>query len=272
MFKGYKLSNFDLNKVKALTWDVGGTIFDWHYTIKEEITNLSNSKSKKIDTTTFTNKWRFKMFELLSQHAKEYKTPWKNAVQLHLEALDIVLDEYNWNMSINEKKQLNTIWHKLKAWPDAPETINKLRNKFQVTVLTVLSTKIAISSSKHNNISWDGIFSCEFLGSYKPNPKAYLKAVELLGLYPEEVMMCAAHENDLKAAGKAGLRTAYNHVHEEQEVVKNHYILTNESIGLDANSGKKVGKDSNNMIKIPPDNKYDIVATNFKDLTRKLLI
>ena len=50
MFKGYKLSNFDLNKVKALTWDVGGTIFDWHYTIKEEITNLSNSKSKKIDT------------------------------------------------------------------------------------------------------------------------------------------------------------------------------------------------------------------------------
>ena len=169
------------------------------------------------------------MFELLSQHVKEYKTPWKNADQLHLEALDIVLNEYNWNMSINEKKQLNTIWHKLNAWPDAPETINKLRNKFQVTVLTVLSTKIAISSSKHNNISWDGIFSCEFLGSYKPNPKAYLKAVELLGLYPEEVMMCA-------------------------------------------NSGKKVGKDSNNMIKIPPDNKYDIVATNFKDLTRKLLI
>ena len=141
MFKGYKLSNFDLNKVKALTWDVGGTIFDWHYTIKEEITNLSNSKSKKIDTTTFTNKWRFKMFELLSQHAKEYKTPWKNADQLHLEALDIVLDEYNWNMSINEKKQLNTIWHKLNAWPDAPETINKLRNKFQVTVLTVYPRK-----------------------------------------------------------------------------------------------------------------------------------
>lgn len=254
------MSNFDISKVKALTWDVGGTVFDWHYTIKEEITALAKSQSKDIDATTFTNKWRFKMFELL-EPVRKHEAPWRNADQLHFEALDNVLNEFDWEMTIDQKDQLNTVWHKLKAWPDAPANIEKLRSRFQVTVLTVLSLKIAVSSSKYNHISWDGIFSCEFLQYYKPDPKAYQKAAGLLGLRPDQVMMCAAHENDLNAAKKAGLRTAYVHVPAEKEVVIRHYQLTGEAIGLNRTISAE----------IPKNNQYDVVAKDFNELSIKLL-
>ena len=150
------MSNLDLSKVKALVQDVGDTVFDWHHNIKEEITTLPTSQNKDIDATTFTNKWRFKMFELF-QPVRKREAPWRNADQLHLEALEIILNECDWAMIISEREQLNTVSHRLNAWPDAPANIEKLRSRFKVTVLTILSWQIAVSSSKHNDISWDGI-------------------------------------------------------------------------------------------------------------------
>ena len=261
------MSNFNISNVKALAWDVGGTVFDWHHTIKQEITALATSQSKDIEATTFTNKWRFKMFELL-QPIRKHEAPWRNADQLHLEALEIVLNEYDWAMTIGERDQLNTVWHRLNAWPDAPANIEKLRSRFQVTVLTVLSWQIAVSCSKHNGISWDGILSCEFLGHYKPDPEAYQKAATLLGLRPDEVMMCAAHENDLNGAADAGLRTGYVHVPEEKEVVIRHFQVTGEAIGL---GGTTSSLDANAMVEIPPDSQYDVVAKDFNELSAKLL-
>ena len=96
------------------------------------------------------------MFELF-QPVRKREAPWRNADQLHLEALEIILNECDWAMIISEREQLNTVSHRLNAWPDAPANIEKLRSRFKVTVLTVLSWQIAVSSSKHNDISWDGI-------------------------------------------------------------------------------------------------------------------
>ena len=140
---------FNIANVEALVWDIGGTVFDWHNTIKKEISELAKLQSKDINATNFTNKWRHKMFELLKP-VRNHTAPWKNADQLHFEALEIVLNEFDWKMTLKEKEELNTIWHKLNAWQDAPKNIEKLRSRFKVAVLTVLSLKIAILSSKHN--------------------------------------------------------------------------------------------------------------------------
>jgi len=246
------MSDFDLGEIKALTWDVGGTVFDWHHTIKREISGLAEAQSKQIDAAAFANKWRFKMFELL-QPVRKGEATWRNADELHVEALDIVLDEHDWAMTLSARQDLNTVWHRLDAWSDAPACIEKLRSRFQVTVLTVLSLQIAVSSSKHNQMSWDNIFSCEFLGHYKPDPEAYQKAASLLGLRPDQVMMCATHKNDLKSAADAGLRTAYVHVSDEHDVVSKHFF------GADAS------------VQIPTDDQFDVVAKDFPDLSTKLL-
>ena len=238
------MSNFDLTEIKALAWDVGGTVFDWHHTIKEEISRLAKSSSQNINPAEFTNDWRTTMFELL-QPVREGTESWKNADQLHLEALDIVLSKANWPMTLSERKKLNTVWHRLNAWPDAAENIERLRSRFQVIVLTVLSWQIVVSSSKHNGISWDGALSCEFLEHYKPHPEAYRKGAALLGLRPEQVMMCAAHQHDLNNAAAAGLRTAYVHRPTEK------------------------GDELPNSMPLIDD--FDIVATDFNELRGKLL-
>ncbi len=109
-------------------------------------------------------------------------------------------------------------WHRLKVFAGALEAIDRLRTKYTVVVLTILSWESIVNSSKTAGVQWDGILSCEFLGYYKPSLQAYLKGTRLLGLKPAESMMVAAHEGDLAAARKAGMYTAYVKVPEEDSL------------------------------------------------------
>lgn len=199
----------NLDQVKALTFDVGGTVFDWHSTIRDEMQAISDARGWDLDCAAYANTWRRTMFELLAK-VREGELPWMNADQLHRMALDEIAPEFPAvDLSAAELDELNRVWHRLRAWPDFAPALERLRTRYTVTVLTVLSWSIVVDSSKHNGLSWDGILSCEFLGHYKPNAEAYLAAVRLLGLEPHQVMMVAAHPWDLKSAAAAGLRTAY---------------------------------------------------------------
>ena len=62
--------------------------------------------------------------------------------------------------------------------------------------------------AKYANLPWDAVLSAELAGKYKPHPRAYQHSVELLGLEGEQVMLVAAHNNDLQGAINAGLRAA----------------------------------------------------------------
>jgi 2-haloacid dehalogenase len=103
---------------------------------------------------------------------------------------------------------IRSTWHRMRAFPGAAKAIERLRTRFTVVVLTILSLESIVGSSRAAGVQWDGILSCEFLGYYKPSLQAYGKAVHLLGLEPAEAMMVAAHEGDLAAAQAAGMRTA----------------------------------------------------------------
>jgi 2-haloacid dehalogenase len=201
----------DLSQVKALTFDVGGTVFDWRGTIEEELRRLASEQSADLDVSQFATDWRVGMFQRLAR-VRSRELPWTNADQLHRTVLDEVLTKHTAiELSASRRDDLNNVWHRLNAWPDAPASIEKLRSRYTVVVLTVLSWSIAVDCSKHNGISWDGILSCEFLGHYKPDAEAYLKGVSLLRLEPGQVMMVAAHAGDLNAAMATGLHSAYVH-------------------------------------------------------------
>jgi len=205
----------DLSNIKALTFDVGGTVFDWRGTIEEELRRLALEQSADLDVPQFATDWRRGMFQELGR-VRTGEVPWMNADQLHRSVLDDVLAKHTAiELSDSGRDELNDVWHRLNAWPDAPAVIEKLRRRYMVVVLTVLSWSIVVDCSKHNGISWDGILSCEFLGYYKPDAEAYQKGVSLLRLEPAQAMMVAAHVGDLQAAMAAGLRSAY--VHREGE-------------------------------------------------------
>ncbi len=235
----------DLSTIKALTWDVGGTVFDWHSSIRREVSRLAADRGVEVDAAEFARDWRRGMFETLGR-MRAGETPRMNADRMHRLALDDVLDKHSTlELKPSERDELNNVWHKLDVWPDAPDAIKALRGRYAVVVLTILSWSIAVDSSKAAGVRWDGILSCEFLDRYKPEPEAYQQAARLLRLEPARVMMVAAHYGDLRTAAVAGMHTAY--VPRPRERGEAH--------------------DSD----LSPLPEFDVNATDFPDLAKQLL-
>ncbi len=234
-----------MDNVKALFFDVGGTVFDWKNTAREKIQGLSDEKGQAIDTISFANDWRREMFKIHTK-VRHGDLPWLNSDDMHLMALDKIANNYPLLTTIDRMALVKSTWHRLKAFAGAPEAINRLRTKYTVVVLTILSWESIVNSSKAAKIQWDGILSCEFLGYYKPSLQAYLKATNLLGLKPAEAMMVAAHEVDLAAAQAAGMHTAYVNVPEED--------IVSEGFGQ------------------PNETNFDVVAKDFQTLCKMLQV
>ena len=203
-----------MDNVKGLFFDVGGTVFDWKNTAREKIQELADKMGQVVDSEAFANDWRGEMFKIHAQ-VRHGNLPWINSDDMHLRALENLTNTYPLLTAIDRMSLIKSTWHHLKAFAGAPEAINRLRTKYTVVVLTILSWESIVSSSKAAKVQWDGILSCEFLGYYKPSLQAYLKGTSLLGLKPAEAMMVAAHEGDLAAAQATGMHTAYVNVPEE---------------------------------------------------------
>ena len=197
------------NGIKALTFDVGGSIFDWQTATRQAVRALADARGATVDDAGFAMTWRRRMFEELAR-VRSGEPPWQNADQLHRAVLDELADAHpQLELSDADRDELNRAWHRMGAWDDVPDALGKLREHYIVSVLTVLSLSIVVDSSRHAGIDWDAYLSCEFLGVYKPAPAAYRKAARLLGAQPDEVMMVAVHPGDLLAAQRAGLKTGY---------------------------------------------------------------
>ncbi len=198
-----------IDGVRALTFDVGGTIFDWQSAVTGAVGALARERGAAIDVAAFALEWRRGMFQRLAR-VRSGELPWANADDLHRHVLDELAPRYaGLELSSADRDALTNVWHQMEVWPDVPEALERLRSRYTVIVLTVLSWSIVVDSSTAAGISWDGILSCEFLGHYKPDREAYLAGARLLRRTPEQCMMVAAHPLDLRAAMAAGFRTAY---------------------------------------------------------------
>ena len=197
------------NGIKALVFDVGGSIFDWQTSTRNSLTKIAQAKSVTVDDYEFVFKWRRRMFETLAE-VRKGALSWRNADQVHRDVLDELAKEYaTLQLADNERDELNEAWHRMDVWPDVPDALERLRGDYIVSILTVLSLSIVVDSSRHAGINWDAYLSCEFLQVYKPEPEAYLSACHLFRAEPHEVMMVAVHPPDLAAAQAAGLKAAY---------------------------------------------------------------
>ncbi len=201
--------DFQLSAIKALTFDVGGTVFGWHRVVRDEVARLSRRKGFRVDPAKFTNAWRRGMLEV-KERVRRGELSFMNIDQIHRMVLDDLLKQQSITaLDENEKQELTHAWHRIKPWPDARSGLAKLRTRFTVACLSILSFSLLVNASKTADIHWDALISCEFLGYYKPDPLAYQRGVKLLGYQPHEAMMVGAHPDDLRGARNAGLRTAY---------------------------------------------------------------
>ena len=197
------------NRIKVLTFDVGGSVFDWQTATRRAVRDLADSRGVPVDDGAFTMTWRRRMFQELAK-VRNGDLPWQNADQLHRSVLDELADAYpQLELSDADRDELNRAWHRMGVWDDVPDALRKLREHYIVSILTVLSLSIVVDSSRHAGIDWDAYISCEFLGVYKPEAESYRTAARLLGATPHETMMVAVHPGDLLAAQRAGFKTGY---------------------------------------------------------------
>jgi 2-haloacid dehalogenase len=194
--------------VKALAFDVGGSVFDWQTAVKAKARELAATHDVTLDDHEFAHTWRRRMFQMLSEVRKGDRER-LNADEIHRVALDELAPKFGIPLTDGEKDDLTHVWHHMDVWDDFPAALTRLRGSYKVNILSVLSFSILVDSSKHAGISWDGLISCEFLTHYKPEPEAYQQGARLLGLPPNQVMMVAVHPGDLSAAAAAGMRTGF---------------------------------------------------------------
>jgi 2-haloacid dehalogenase len=198
-----------VSRVRALTFDVFGTITDWRSAIIRDGRELSRQTGISADWGAFANRWRGAYLPELDR-VRHGEIPWTRLDVLHRHALDRLLTEFGIHgLSEDRKRWFNLVWHRLPAWPDVLPALPRLRSRFITAPLSNGDLAMLVEISKYAGLSWDCVLSAELARHFKPDRETYRKAAELLDLPPDQILMVAAHFDDLAGAHAAGLRTAY---------------------------------------------------------------
>lgn len=195
--------------VKALFFDVFGTLMDWRNSIARESKAVLEPLGYKIDWLAFADAWRGQ-YQPAMEEVRSGRLPFSKLDVLHRRNLETVMPRFNIGALPEETmRHLNLAWHRLDAWPDVPPGMRQLRRKFLLAPCSNGNIALMADLARKNEIWWDAILGSDVARDFKPKPGVYLAACDAFNLLPEECMMVAAHSRDLAAAAKLGLRTGH---------------------------------------------------------------
>lgn len=201
--------SFDVSQVKALVFDVFGTVVDWRGSITREVAAVGKRLGVEADWERFADRWRGGYSDG-NRDLIDGNRPYLTADEMHRERLEILVEEFGIiGLSDADFDHLHKAWHRLDPWPDAVEGLTRLKSKYIIGTLSNGNVGLLVNMAKHGGLPWDVVLAGQLVESVKPDPKVYLSAVSLLGLEPDEVMMTAAHLHDLHAAAAVGLSTGF---------------------------------------------------------------
>jgi 2-haloacid dehalogenase len=197
------------NLPRALAFDVFGTVVDWRTSIIGELEMFGENHGLAEDWATFADDWRTG-YPAAMERVRTGELPWLKIDALHRLILDGLLDRAGID-SVPEEDidDLNRAWHRLDPWPDSVGGLTRLKERFLITTLSNGNVSLLTNMAKRAGLPWDCVISAELFRHYKPDPEAYLGCADLLDVEPGELMLVAAHPNDLRAARATGLMTAF---------------------------------------------------------------
>lgn len=198
-----------VNNLKVIAFDVFGTVVDWHGGIAAEVERALPG----VDGSAFALAWRAgyqpAMHAVMAQQAAG-EAGFTLIDELHAGILENVLRDFGiGQLDAARKRDLNMAWHRLPAWPDAVEGLTRLKRKYTICTLSNGNIGLLTEMAKRAGLPWDCVLSAEVFKAYKPDPRTYLGAAAVFDVAPGQVMLAAAHHDDLAAARACGLATAY---------------------------------------------------------------
>jgi 2-haloacid dehalogenase len=234
-----------MSEVRALCFDVFGTVVDWRSSIIAEARALGARKGIAADWERLVDLWRAR-YQPSMDRVRRGELPWTNLDALHRATLDGLIAELSIDgLEESDKRDLNLAWHRLKPWPDSVPGLMRLKQKYIIATLSNGNVGLLIDMAKWAGLPWDTVLSAELVHRYKPDPETYRSAIEFLGGGdPAAVMMVAAHNGDLAAAAARGMKTAF--------------------VARPSEYGPHQSRDTG------PLHDFTIVARDFEDLARQL--
>ena len=195
--------------IEACVFDVFGTVVDWRGSVTREGEALGRAKGIELDWERFARNWRA-LYQPAMEKVRSGGMGFVKLDVLHRGNLVELLERHGIDtLSDGEIDDFNRAWHRLDPWPDVVEGLTRLKRHLIIATLSNGNVALIVNMAKRAGLPWDTVLGAEVARHYKPQPEAYLNAVDLLGLAPEEVLMVAAHNSDLVAAAKCGLSTAF---------------------------------------------------------------
>jgi len=199
----------EVSELKVIAFDVFGTVVDWYSGIAAEAERLLPG----IDGGAFALAWRAG-YQPAMKGVMERLAAGEGGFtlldELHMGILGQVLQDFGVaDLDSDTKRELNRAWHRLPAWPDAVEGLVRLKRRYTICTLSNGNIGLLTEMAKRAGLPWDCVLSAEVFKAYKPDPRTYLGVAAVFDVTPGQVMLAAAHHDDLAAARGCGLRTGY---------------------------------------------------------------
>jgi len=195
--------------VKAIVFDVFGTVVDWRTSVAREVEAMARSKGLTVDGARFADAWRGGYGPSMDR-VRKGELPWTRLDALHRMTLDGILPRFGLTgLTEAETDALNRAWHRLQPWPDVVTGLTRLKRKYIIAPLSNGNISLMTDMARHSGLPWDCILGAELVRHYKPDREVYQSAPDFLDLKPAEVMMVAAHVGDLHGAKGSGLMTTF---------------------------------------------------------------
>ena len=195
--------------VKALFFDVFGTLVDWRTSIAREAKAMLEPQGYTLDWLAFADAWRGE-YQGAMDEVRSGRIPFCKLDVLHRRNLELILPRFRVeSLSEAERHDLNLAWHRLDAWPDVPPGLHRLKRRYMA------------GAGLERQYFADGRSGAAQRSSLGRDPRLrdrrrlQAEAARLSrrrrGVRPAayDCMMVAAHTNDLMAAAELGLRTAH---------------------------------------------------------------
>jgi len=230
--------------LQALAFDVFGTVVDWRGSIIRQGEAFGDERGLRVDWAALADAWRAG-YQPAMARVRSGELPWTRIDALHRMILESLLPRFGLaSLSEEDRQHLNRVWHRLDPWLDSVAGLLQLKQHYVIATLSNGNVSLLTAMAKRAGLPWDCIFSAETFHHYKPDPETYLGVAELLDLAPSQVMMVAAHKDDLRAARRAGLKTAF--------------------VKRPLEFGPEARPD------LSPEDGLDVIAEDFLDLARRL--
>jgi 2-haloacid dehalogenase len=195
--------------LKALFFDVFGTLVDWRSGVAAATEALLQPQGIVLDWVAFADAWR-DQYQPAMQAVRSGSLPYTKLDVLHRRTLQNILPQFGlMDLKEIDLDRLTLAWHQLDAWPDVQAGLSRLRQRYLIAPVSNGNTFLLCDLARRNDLRWDAILGADYARAFKPMKEVYLAAADAFNLLPGQCLMCAAHGSDLNAAAANGLRTAY---------------------------------------------------------------